>query len=523
MVNMAAYEAIVDMGSNGIRFSVTDTSPDTARCLPTVFSERLSVSLYDAQWKDGQRVPIPAETMNQVARAFRRFKTVCQDFGVDEGHVRVLATEATRTAPNSDDFMEKLHEATGWTVTLLKKEEEGLLGAHGIASSFDEVRGLCMDLGGGSTQLSWIYTESGQEKMLADLREAYGKLDLPAELTSLGARGNLNLYLSGGGFRGWGFALMHHHPDVQPYPIPIINGFCVPAATFRNTDAIVAAVGAPSEQAEPLKMHRVSERRASQIPAVANLVACVSEALPSDIRNVYFCQGGVREGRLFSDLNPLVRSQSPLVVATQRYASRGRVQRGSAAALANALTATIKMSNGPDLTSISMALANIMYEHSPVNKDIRAAAALQSPITGELAGAHGLSHTDRAHLAIALCERHGGRKDLDPVNVQQFDRLMQLVEPDKRWWLRYLGRVAAVFGIAYPSGMSTDADTRILLNRDPSSAKDDRIALVVSVSKDFLTDPLEDAIAKVEKMGKKKKWIAGEEGRKVDWKIQKNY
>lgn len=111
--------------------------------------------------------------MNQVARAFRRFKTVCQDFGVDEGHVRVLATEATRTAPNSDDFMEKLHDATGWTVTLLKKEEEGLLGAHGIASSFDEVRGLCMDLGGGSTQLSWIYTESGQ------VRTSDGAVSLP--------------------------------------------------------------------------------------------------------------------------------------------------------------------------------------------------------------------------------------------------------------------------------------------------------------------------------------------------------
>lgn len=130
--------------------------------MPTVFSERLGVSLYDAQWKDGQRVPIPVETMQQVAKAFRRFKLVCQDFGLGHERIRVLATEATRTAPNSEHFMHQLRAATGWAVTLLAKEDEGLLGAYGIASSFAEVRGLCMDLGGGSTQLSWIYTENGE-------------------------------------------------------------------------------------------------------------------------------------------------------------------------------------------------------------------------------------------------------------------------------------------------------------------------------------------------------------------------
>ncbi|KAL1637366.1 retrograde regulation protein 2 [Diplodia intermedia] len=541
---MAPYEALVDMGSNGIRFSITDVSPELARCLPTVFSERLGVSLYDAQWRDGQRVPIPPETMQQVVAAFRRFKTVCQDVGVEQDRIRVLATEATRTAPNSHEFMRQLRAATGWEVTLLSKEEEGILGAHGIASSFDEVRGLCMDLGGGSTQLSWIYTENGQvrtseaavslpygaaaltknppsrDEMLANLSAAYSSLKLPAELTSLGADGSFNLYLSGGGFRGWGFALMDQHPGVRPYPIPIINGFCVPAVTFHNTAAIVAVLSAASEQQEPLTMHRVSKRRVSQIPAVANLVACVAEALPA-IGSVYFCQGGVREGRLFSELEPRLRAQRPLLVATRQLAPKHRAQRGPASAMGDMLAAAIESSNGPDLVNLPFALANVMYEHSSLSKDIRAAAALQYPVTGDLAGAHGLSHADRAHLAIALCERHGGRKDLDPANGQQYDRLMQLVEADKRWWLRYLGRVAAVFGTAYPAGMSTDAEKRILLKHDSSSIRDDRITLVVSVSEDFYTDYLEDAIARVEKMGKKKQWLAGEEGRKVEWKLQK--
>ena len=68
----------------------------------------------------------------------------------------VLATEATRTAINGAEFMGRIREAVGWEVRLLAKGEEGRVGAMGVASSLPEVRGLVMDLGGGSTQLSWL-------------------------------------------------------------------------------------------------------------------------------------------------------------------------------------------------------------------------------------------------------------------------------------------------------------------------------------------------------------------------------
>ncbi|GME27293.1 retrograde regulation protein 2 [Neofusicoccum parvum] len=520
MADTASYEALVDMGSNGIRFSITDVSPGTVRCLPTVFSERLGVSLYDAQWTDGQRVPIPTETIQQVAKAFRRFQAACRDFGVDDKRIRVLATEATRTAPNSEDFMQQLHAATGWNVTLLSKEEEGLLGAHGIASSFDEVRGLCMDLGGGSTQLSWIYTEKGEEEMLANLSAAYNSLNLPEELQSLDAAGDLNLYLSGGGFRGWGFALMDQHPEVRPYPIPIINGFSVPARTFHNTAAIVAVLNDASERQEPLTMHRVSKRRVSQIPAVANLVACVAEALPA-IRDVFFCQGGVREGRLFSELEPQLRSQRPLLAATQKFAPPRHRGEQSSFAMGSMLVAAVEKYRNTDVADVAFALANLMYKHCSLPKDVRAAAALQCPVTGELAGAHGLSHKNRAQLAVALCERHGGRKELDPANVQQYDRLLQLVDVEWRWHLRYLGRVAAVLGVVYPAGVPVDEngtpDARIHL-ADASTG--DKIIVTASISEDLFVDSLEDTIDRVERLGKKKHWLAGEVGRKVEWIVR---
>jgi retrograde regulation protein 2 len=67
---------------------------------------------------------------------------------VPNDKIRVLATEATRTATNSVDFRQQIKTATGWEVDMLPKEVEGRIGALGVASSFSNVEGLVMDLGG---------------------------------------------------------------------------------------------------------------------------------------------------------------------------------------------------------------------------------------------------------------------------------------------------------------------------------------------------------------------------------------
>ncbi|KAK4912140.1 retrograde regulation protein 2, partial [Elasticomyces elasticus] len=122
---------------------------------------------------------------------------------------------------------------------MLPKEEEGRVGAMGVASSLAEVKGLVMDLGGGSMQLTWmIKTRDGQvvlpdrgavsmpfgaaalTRRLAEARrggqkavkalgdeikssvtEAYASLDVPDELERKArTEGGFALYLSGGGF-----------------------------------------------------------------------------------------------------------------------------------------------------------------------------------------------------------------------------------------------------------------------------------------------------------------------------------
>lgn len=223
--------------SNGIRFSISDLSPPTARILPTVYQDRCDISLYDAQYDGDTKVPIPDNVIEELLTALFRFRTVCEDFGVPNDRIKIVATEATRTAVNSDAFLQRIKSKLGIEIDLLSKEEEGRIGALGIASSFDRAEGLVMDLGGGSVQLNWLRLNNGcaeisgsvslpygaaamtrrlgkviskkdkdqlYQEVTSEITKAFATLDLKDILQQRSNAGErLHIFLSGGGFRGW--------------------------------------------------------------------------------------------------------------------------------------------------------------------------------------------------------------------------------------------------------------------------------------------------------------------------------
>ena len=450
--------------------------------MPTLYQDRVGISLYDAQWRTGQKAPIPDSVTKDVVQALLRFKSTCHDFGVPDENVRIVATEATRQAINSEEYRSKIESATGWKVEMLPKEEEGRVGAMGVVTSFSRVKGLMMDLGGGSTQITWLIAEEGEVKMsergsvsmpygaaalsrrlqeaqtlggskitelrneiTMNLRDAVKQIQIPKEISDLSnSPEGLQLYLSGGGFRGWGFVLMSQHP-VQPYPIPIINGFKTTTKNFYNTEMVKIAVTSGDN------LFRVSERRASQVPAVALLITCLLEALPA-ISTVHFAQGGVREGSLFSSLPPDIKHQNPLVTVTEPHRSQ------SASAFADDILKAVPTVSSnqlpPSVTpSLLTAFAQAMFIHTNMNKDIQSASALRSTTTGVLASVYGANHDDRAMLAIMLCERWGGVSALSPGDEQFYQRLMALIGPEVAWWCSYIGRIGSLLGEIYPAGV----------------------------------------------------------------------
>jgi len=537
------YHGLVDMGSNGIRFSITDLSPATQRILPTVYLDRAAISLYDAQYEDGKAIPIPEHTIKQVVKSLLRFKSTCRDFGVPDNQVRIVATEATRKAINSEAYCAAIEKATGWTVELLPKHMEGKIGALGVASSYENVRGLMMDLGGGSTQLTWIMTEKGDIRMspagsvslpygaaalmqrleaagkkkskeyqafakevVGDLKAAVQSIDIPEEL--LRSRDGLHIYLSGGGFRGWGFVLMSEH-HIKPYPVPIINGFQTTTDTFMDTMSVKAAV----TQDDTPEIFRVSARRASQVPAVAFLVECLSEALPT-LTNVYFCQGGVREGMHFAEMAPEYRAESPLVTATGPYAPPSMQQ------LVDLLFSAIPTASPGQKPTFSMPLATAfiqgVFAHMAQVKDLRGGSALRSTTTGIFSTAHGASHEDRALLAILLCERYGGYGSISPTEQDFYKRMIRLLPKGMEWWCMYLGRVAAVVAAVYPAGTIREPRVSIKAQWTVTKKGNEKLCVDFKFEKtiDELDEGLDAALRKVSKAGKKKSWVRGE-GHKV--------
>jgi retrograde regulation protein 2 len=526
------------------------------RIMPAVMVYRSSISLYDAQFDDktGAQIPVPKNVIDAVCHAIRRFQIICTDFKVEHDQIHILATEATRVAKNSAQLLSAIKETTGLDVKLLDKEEEGNIGALGIASGFMEMEGLVMDLGGGSTQISWIVSQNGyirtsprgsfsfpygaaaltkklaelrdgkdkeeakeavhefRKEMIGNFRHAYENLEIPDVLRDEAKRkGGFSIYLSGGGFRGWGYLLLYlDQTGKNRYPISIINGYKVGRDVFQDTEKVKEIAKAADE------VFRVSDRRRAQVPAVAFLVSALAEAIPLGIKEAHFCQGGVREGYLFRQLPVSVRRQAPLEVATRNYVpgDRKHIQRLLESAIPqNSHDGSRRFPHDFGHHVID-AFANIMYVHMFMSKETASTTALYSTSTGMMSSTHGVSHQDRARLALMLQARYRG--ELPPREVDFREALRSILPARDVWWAQYLGRVGYLITCLYPTGRVHSSRPKVLFSAEwtwDAGKNKDKLGLVLTISLQKVShDPsrfkktIEDNVKKIEKAGKKKNW-----------------
>ncbi|KAL8797737.1 MAG: hypothetical protein Q9195_000089 [Heterodermia aff. obscurata] len=525
--------------SNGIRFSISDLSPLTARILPTIYHHRFNLSLYDAQYQGQEKIPIPQGVIENILDALRQFKETCQDFDVPHDQIRIVATEATRTAINYADFLDQIYSKLGFKVVMLAKEEEG---------SFDRTKGLVMDLGGGSVQLTWMESDGGLVKIgkKGSVSLPYGAAALTKKLESIESReqheelehkltreiskafrdleilellrehsesqSGLHIFLSGGGFRGWGFVLMSKHA-VQPYPIPIINGFSVDDQYF-GTSNLSGFSNIDSST------FRISSRRSSQIPAISLLVNAFTRALPSSIYKykVHFAQGGVREGLLYSTLPSSIQSSNPLVAATSLYTPRD-----ASALLTLVQGALPRHAPGTFLFTEPLLLSavNFLHAHASVPKEIRASSALRCTTTGLIANAHGISHEERGLLALILCERW--RVELAPTDYEFESGLKRLVGTEATFWAMYIGRILSGLGNMFPAGVVRNGvlqmESTWEITEGDKKPREPLLKVKIHCTEQKIKIA-EDWAKDIEKLGKKKNWVhSGESGVSGGFKI----
>ncbi|WP_428409068.1 Ppx/GppA phosphatase family protein [Hyphococcus sp.] len=105
-------------------------------------------------------------------------------------HMRCIATQACRGAQNGPAFLETVSRETGLSFDIITTEEEARLAVAGCADLLDEAVGLVFDIGGGSTELSWVRRREGGVEIAAwtslpfgvvSIAEKWGGREMSAE------------------------------------------------------------------------------------------------------------------------------------------------------------------------------------------------------------------------------------------------------------------------------------------------------------------------------------------------------
>ncbi|KAI1206418.1 Ppx/GppA phosphatase [Annulohypoxylon truncatum] len=449
-----------------------------------------------------------------------RFKSIADDFGVPAEHISVFATEAMRKAENAASMLDAILATSGLGVHVLAPEVETLFGAMGARSGFTAVNGLFLDLGGGSVQMTYLNSsadgyemaaaqtgkslpfgaaklsrileddesevratalstlQDGMRGAFANLRQQFPSLrDTQIDHEN----GGVDIYLCGGGFRGYGSILMHTDP-IQPYPIHAIGAYTVRGSVFSRTTHMRKV----NDEYDG-KIFGMSKRRRQQFPAIAAVVEALIGAVPR-IRTVTFCSGGNREGALFMKLPGAMREGNPLSIL-HPISSKVELETVQSVLdiVQSSLPADIDFSGIPNVFTLGLGplFANNIWTRVGEPSDANAAFELHQAIHRD-SSAPGLTHLARAVLGLTLCFRWGaGLGPSDKLLQSNLQKLVDRSNPEANFWAEYLGAVANLFVKLCPAKPNTADKAKNIVKFSSvmeNGKTKDRLLLTVSLS-----------------------------------------
>jgi exopolyphosphatase/guanosine-5'-triphosphate,3'-diphosphate pyrophosphatase len=420
--------AVIDIGSNSIRLVVYD---DLSRAPFPRFNEKSFCALGAGLAETGR---LAEDAMDLAVSAITRFAAIARAMRVETVHV--LATEATRRAANGGELVARIREATGLEVRVLAGDEEATFASLGVISGFFQPKGLAGDMGGGSLEVAEVLGDRvGERKvsmpigalpvtsMLAEGVDAAKKrideiLDasLPPLLT------DPVFYAIGGGWR----ALARVHLGLTGAPITVVHGHEVEAGELQ---ALAKRVSRMSPE-EIAALPDVPARRVGTLPAAALVLHRLLKKLKPD--QVVFSLLGLREGWLYAQLDEEEQYRDPLLEGALSIGLPAARVPEFSAALARWTDDLFPGETQSDrrLRLAACALTDVSWrDHEKVRAIESFRRLLQFPFIG-------ISHPERAFLAVAVMARYGGSVD-EGVRAATRD----LLSPSQLRRAEILGRV----------------------------------------------------------------------------------
>lgn len=139
--------AAIDVGTNAVRLEMARRNPDGT--LEILHQERDPVRPGEGVFRTGS---IPTETANRLLSTLRRYGALCRRHGA---RVRAVATSALREAQNAPDIIRRVRSEAGIDLEVVSGREEARLICLGILQGKPpSARSLCIDIGGGSTEVA---------------------------------------------------------------------------------------------------------------------------------------------------------------------------------------------------------------------------------------------------------------------------------------------------------------------------------------------------------------------------------
>ncbi|MCA8909102.1 MAG: Ppx/GppA family phosphatase [Rhodospirillaceae bacterium] len=388
---------VIDIGSNSIRLVVYN---GIGRQPFPIFNEKVLCGLGRSLQATGRLDP---EGRAMAEENLLRFHRLSRGMGVER--LFVVATAAVRDAADGAEFVEDLHTRCNLAVRVLSGADEARLAALGLISGLPGASGVVGDLGGGSLEL--IDVENGiiraQETLpLGPLRlmaAPGGKgtarttvRDALATLPWLSGTAGRTFFPIGGAWR----SLAKVHMAKAKHPLRVIHELTVPAVALHDLANLISRQGKASLDRLP----GVSKRRLDTLPYASLVLSEVLERMQPE--RVVFSAYGLREGLLFDQLTPEEQTEDPLIVGCRDVARR--IDRFGPEAAIDRWTQGLAALIPERLDRLRRAvclLSDIGWsEHPDYRAEHAAMRVLRLPVGG-------LTHEDRAFMAMAIAVRYG--------------------------------------------------------------------------------------------------------------------
>lgn len=261
--------------------------------------------------------------------------------GVDSTRLSAVATQACRQAENGAEFIERVRRGTGLRLRIIDPAEEARLSVEGCINLFDPRAEavLVIDVGGGSTELSWLKKCGGEMKTFAwmsaplgvvTLAERHPEPEQGAEAWYEAMVADMGAALAAGGIedaefrsvfdRGRGHlvgtsgaitSLAGVHLNLRRYARDRVDGLWMTRDECTAAAERLKALGPKGRAAQAC----IGPDRADLVLAGAAILEAVQRAWPSE--RVRVADRGLREGLLLQQMRSARN-------ATRRRRGRGR-------------------------------------------------------------------------------------------------------------------------------------------------------------------------------------------------------